>query len=152
MIAACAFSSLGCEEEAAPEPNKPSAPIPTTPPHRRPLRAGQIKRFEVMVAQQLADEKPELTKTCWDPIADAGAPEDGGIDIEDLKEAASGSSVEVQFLFVYGEDGKELSRQVLDHPTKRRAGLSKCLDDTMAPTTIPAQNRKVQIKIPMTFP
>jgi hypothetical protein len=149
--------AAGCEtkaeEPAGDGPKKPSAPIPTTPPHRRPMKPGEIQKLQAFVAAQLSQQHAALSDKCWPKAGAAGTPKPAGsvpskIDMK----AVMATSVEITYQFVFDNDGKMVARDLIDNPTAKRAAVTKCLRGIETPVKIPATARKVQLKVPLTFP
>jgi len=143
----------GCSKEETSKPGDDRLPpVPTTPENRKPMSAAEVKRFEGLTAQQIADHKQDLLKKCYEPAKDEAVTADGGIDPEALKRAASGNRSSVTVMVVYDEEGKELTREVHADLADKNDAVASCVDDNLPKLRVPAPRRKLRIKVPLEFP
>ncbi len=146
------LASMACDDEQGPPKSDRPAPIPTTPEHRKPMTASELKRIEGLAAAQVAQHKPALVTACHRPT-DEG--EDvkprGKVDPEVLKKVAEGSSNTVMVMIVFDEEGNEAAREVTEE-SQTPTGVASCVGQNLPKITVPAPKRKVRVKIPISLP
>ena len=144
--------TMGCDEKEPPTKSDRAAPIPTTPEHRKPMSASEVKRFEGVAAMQIKEHKKELVAKCYEPIkAEAPDAPAGKVDPDTLKKAAAGASQSITVMIVFDEEGKEATREVTEQ-SEVPTGLARCVGEHLPPISVPAPKRKVRIKVPLSFP
>lgn len=152
VLLAVLLAAAACEDREAPPASDRPAPIPTTPEHRKPMTASEVKRFEAIAAQQIQQHKEALVAACSEPKeGDAGVEPGAKVDPESLKRAAAGSSKTVTVMIVFDEEGNEATREVIDE-AEVATGVARCVGENLPPVTVPPPKRKVRVKVPLKLP
>ena len=126
LLAGLCTATACSKEEEPPKSDRP-APIPTTPEHRKPMSAAEIKRLEALVTKQIDGHKAALVSACQEPNeADASA-KDPAKNPDALKKAAAGPST-LSVMVVFGDDGNEITREVIP-ASERAARLATCVGE-----------------------